>query len=92
MAGRNLKQWSVLFKGLGNINRLKILKMLADRKQISVSELASDLHISLKNTSRNLGILLNLDLVEYQGRSDRVYYSLSPGLQKDIASIFKMLF
>jgi len=77
MTKRNLKQWSTVYRGLGNPNRLRILQLLKQREKISVSELAYELDITIKNTSRNLGILLNLDLVEYQGKDDRVYYSIN---------------
>ncbi len=88
---RNLKQWATVFRGLGNQNRLQILEMLTKAKSMSVSELSEKLHITLKNTSRNLGILLNLDLVEFQGRNNRVYYNLNPRITEDIARVLKVL-
>lgn len=87
---RNLRQWATIFRGLGNPNRLRILKILTENKQKSVSELAEDLGITIKNASRNLGILSNLDLVEFQGKHDRVYYSLNPYLAEDIRKILRV--
>ena len=87
---RNLKQWSTVFKGLGNPNRLHILKILTARKQVSVSALAEELGISLKNTSRNLAILSNLDLIQYQGKRDHVYYSINPNIDSDIQKILNL--
>ena len=92
MSRRDSKQWATIFRGLGNPNRLKILRILSRRDKISVSELAAELDITLKNTSRNLGILLNLDLVEFQGKHDRVYYSLNSRLSDDLRKILNTTF
>ncbi|TSA45335.1 ArsR family transcriptional regulator [bacterium] len=87
----DLRQWGTVFRGLGNPNRLKILKLLSQNDKLSVSELADELDITLKNTSRNLGILLNLDLVEFRGKHDRVYYSVNSRLAKEVAQILRLV-
>ncbi len=91
MASKTLRQWATIFRGLGNPNRLQILKLLNKADKMAVSSLAEELGISLKNTSRNLSILLNLDLVEFQGKHDRVYYSLNSKLTDDISKILKII-
>ena len=85
-----LKKWATVFRGLGNQNRLHILKLLHEKRSLSVTELAEELEISFKNTSRNLGILLSLDLVEFEGRKDRVYYSLASRLNNEVKQILKI--
>lgn len=90
MIKKDLRQWATIYRGLGNPNRLKILKLLSDREKMAVSELSDELGISLKNTSRNLSILLNLDLVQNEGKHDRVYYSLNPRLSDDLKRILKI--
>lgn len=92
MSNKSLKQWATIFRGLGNPNRLRILKILGQSEKVSVSALAEELGISLKNTSRNLSILHNLDLVEFQGKHDRVYYSLNSKLTNEIGKILKIIF
>lgn len=91
MGNRSLKQWATIFRGLGNPNRLRILKLLSQTEKMAVSALAEELGISLKNTSRNLSILLQLDLVEFQGKHDRVYYSLNSSLADEISKILKII-
>ena len=88
---RSIRNWSKIFKGLGNPNRLQIVKLLRFRDQLSVTDLSEELGISLKNTSRNLAILLNLDLVQYQGKSDHVYYSLNKDMDKGVSLLLKMV-
>lgn len=86
----DLKQWAIIHRGLGNPNRLRILKLLNEHDEMSVTELADELGISFKNTSRNLQILLNLDLVQYQGKKDRVYYSLNAHMIDTIKTILRL--
>ncbi|OGE84925.1 MAG: hypothetical protein A3J48_00340 [Candidatus Doudnabacteria bacterium RIFCSPHIGHO2_02_FULL_46_11] len=86
-----IRNWSKIFKALGSPNRLMILKILSNKGQVSVTALSEELGISLKNTSRNLSILLNLDLVEYEGKSDHVYYSLNKDMDKTVSSLLKVI-
>jgi len=87
---RQLNQWATIHRGLGNQNRLKILKLLTDRKAMSVGEIADELKISFKNTSRNLRILQSLDLLEFEGRNDRVYYSINRHLDSEIVKVINI--
>ena len=88
---KNLKQWATIFKGFGNPYRLQILKLLKRHGKMSVTKVSEELGISFKNTSRNLSILANLDLVESEGRTDRVYYSINSELDRDLKSILNIL-
>lgn len=86
---KDLNQWATVFAGLANQNRLKILRLLAKNQSMSVTEIAKELGISFKNTSRNLRILVNLDLIRFEGKKDRVYYHLNPKLSEEIKAILK---
>jgi len=92
MVKRDIKSWAILYRGLGNQNRLRILQLLKQKKRLSVSELAEELKITIKNTSRNLNILSNLDLVRFQGGQGRVYYFLNENIPSDISEILKINF
>ena len=81
---KNTNQWSVIFKALGNPYRLQIIKLLYKHGKMSVSALTSELKISIKNTSRNLSILQNVDILKSLGKSDHVYYEINPEIPKDI--------
>ncbi len=84
---KNIKKWATLHRGLGNHNRLHILQLLKNRGPLSVSDLAKELSISFKNTSRNLNILTNLSLVVFQGKQGKVYYSLNVGIPSEVRRI-----
>lgn len=72
-----MKRWSVVFKTLSNINRLKIIKLLSGNQQMSVSRIAEELDISFKATSKHLLMLHDLDILNSTGKSGQVFYSLN---------------
>ncbi len=78
------KRWTIIFKALGNINRVKIIQLLSRNKNLNVTQIAGELGISLKATSQHLTILSNLDVVEGVGKQGHVYYNLSLSLPTDL--------
>ncbi|MBI2054984.1 MAG: winged helix-turn-helix transcriptional regulator [Candidatus Sungbacteria bacterium] len=78
-----MKRWTVVFRALANINRLKIIKMLSNGRKMSVTEIAEDIGISFKATSNHLALLKNLDVVEARGALGHVFYSFNRQLPKD---------
>ena len=86
---RNLQQWSTLFRALGSPYRLRILQLLERRAEMTVTTLAAELNISLKNTSRNLSILQNMGLVESMGKQGHVPYRLNRRLPGEAVKILR---
>ena len=87
MARRNLRQWSTVFRGLANPYRLRIIALLQRNGSMSVSALTEALGITIKNTSRNLSIMQNLDILESEGRDGHVFYRLNHRLADDIRQV-----
>ena len=86
-----MKRWTVIFRALANINRLKIIKLLADGRNMSVTDIAENLKISFKGTSNHLALLKNLDVLEAQGAAGHVFYSLNRQLPKDFQRIISII-
>ena len=84
------KRWVNIFKALGNINRIKIIQMLSGGKSMNVTEIADEIKVSIKSTSRHLAILRNLDLLESEGRDGHVFYSLSKPVPADFKQAIKL--
>ena len=83
-----MKRWTQIFKALANINRLKIIKLLADRgTPMTVADIAAEIDISFKGTSKHLILLHNLDVLANRGRDGHVYYSFNRNLPADIKKI-----
>lgn len=85
-----MKRWTQIFKALSNINRVRIVKILSSRGRMSVSEVADELDISPKATSKHLIILHNLDVLNSKGKDNRVEYWLNSDLPADIKKTIKL--
>lgn len=84
------KRWVNIFKALGNINRIKIVEMLSDGKSMNVTDIADEIKVSIKSTSRHLMILRNLELLEGDGRNGHVFYSLSKTAPEDFKKAIRL--
>jgi len=84
-----MKRWTVVFRALANINRLKIIKMLAGGRKMNVGDIAEGLNISFKATSNHLAMLKNLDVLEAVGVEGHVFYSVNSQMPKDFQKIIE---
>ena len=84
------KHWANIFRVLSNINRIKIIAMLSGGKNMSVTEIADKLLISLKSTSKHLIILENFGVLESDGKRGHVFYSLNKNLPADFDRAIKL--
>lgn len=82
-----MKRWTIIFRAFSNINRLKIISILSRGRKINVSDIARSLHISFKATSNHLAILKNLDVIESEGMSGHVFYSINKNMPSDFKKI-----
>ena len=78
-----MKELERTLKALANKRRLAILKYLKAEKEASVGDIADEINLSLKSTSRHLGVLAAVDILEKEQRSLQVFYRLS-GSQKSL--------
>jgi len=90
MNNKNIHQWAKIFRGLANPHRLEMVRFLKKHGKTAVSVLAKEVGISVKNTSRNLRILHDLEILESLGKSDHVFYSINADLDKEVALIIKL--
>ena len=75
-----MKELERVLKALANKRRLAILKYLKTEGEASVGDIADEINLSLKSTSRHLGVLTVADILEKEQRSLSVFYSLSQNL------------
>ena len=85
------KRWVSVFKALSNINRLKIIEMLLGGANLTVTEISGKLGISIKATSKHLIILQNLELLESEGKTSRVFYKFSKTAPADFKDVIKLV-
>lgn len=80
-----------LLKVLANKRRLAILKYLKGNKEESVGTIADHINLSLKSTSKHLGLLITADILEKEQRSLRVFYSLTTKQQSIVMHVISLL-
>lgn len=78
-------------KALANRRRLAILKYLKENKEAPVAEIASEINLSFKATSRHLGVLSAIDIVEREQRSSQMFYRLSTNREPPVKYIISIL-
>jgi len=86
-----VKRWTQIYKALANINRLKIIELLANRGPMVVTDIAGEIDISLKGTSKHLILLHGLDILTARGKDGHVYYDynrIMPADAKKAVEVF----
>lgn len=73
----NTKELEKILKALASKRRLDVLKYLKRNREASVSEIAKEIKLSLKATSKHLRILYAINLLERENRNLMVYYQIA---------------
>lgn len=84
-----MKELERIYKAFANRRRLAILKLLSQRRELTVGTIAKAIKLSFKATSKHLNILASADILEKEQRSLDVYYSLNPAASETIKTILK---
>ena len=66
-----------VLKALANRRRLAIVKYLKKQGEKSVGDIASEIKLSFKSTSKHLAILNNVDIIDREQRSLQMLYRLA---------------
>ena len=86
-----MRELEKILKALANRRRLAILKHLKENREASVGEIADEINLSFKSTSRHLGTLAALDILEKDQRSLQVFYRLASQQKPAVKHILTIL-
>ena len=86
-----MKQLEKIFKGLANRRRLAIIHLLSRKKELPVAEIAREIHLSFTSTSKHLGILRQLDILDRRQESLTVYYRIAVQLPSVVRSVISII-
>ena len=78
-------------KALANKRRLAILRYLKGRKEATVGDIAEEIKLSFKSTSRHLSVLFSSDILEREQKGLEVYYRLASGVPESAKRILSLL-
>jgi len=79
-----MKELERILKALANKRRLAIVKYLKKAGRAPVADIAEEIDLSFKSTSKHLGILSAADILEKEQISLQMFYRLS-SIQKPAA-------
>ena len=86
-----MKELEKVLKALANKRRLAILKYLQKTGEASVTEIAKEIKLSFKSTSRHLGILTAADILGKEQRSLSVFYKIHSNLPQPVRQVLSLL-
>ncbi|MDO8522477.1 MAG: metalloregulator ArsR/SmtB family transcription factor [bacterium] len=78
-------------KALANKRRLAILKYLKRIGKSSVGDIASEIGLSFKATSRHLGVLTGVGILEKEQEGLTMWHSISPRKHPVATNVTKLL-
>lgn len=76
-----------VFKALGDDNRLAIILLIRQQRELCVCELTAALELPQPNVSRHLGTLRDAGLLDGERRGQWIYYQLHPELPRWVLRI-----
>ncbi len=77
----DVEQLAEVFKALGDVTRLRILALLAEKGELCVCEIVPALEAPQSTVSHHLATLKYAGLVRQRRESQMIFYSLTPGRQ-----------
>lgn len=86
-----MNQLERTLKALANKRRLTILRYLRRVSRASVGDIAGEIKLSFKATSRHLSILTSADILEKEQEGLVMWHRLNPKKHKVVAEVLKHL-
>lgn len=86
-----MKATEKILKALANRRRLAIVQFLHKTGKASVGEIATEIKLSFKATSKHLRILANADMLDREQVSLTMFYSLSRPVNAILRSVLTVL-
>lgn len=85
------KELERVFKVFANRRRIAIVMYLRKKNEATVGDVAEEIKLSFKATSKHLIILANAGVVESEQRSLQMFYTVSKNLSSAVRTILSIL-
>lgn len=86
-----MKQMEKILKALANQRRLSIIKFLKKNQPASVGDIAAQIGLSFKATSKHLGILRAVGILERTQQRLTMFYGIADKQEPTAQSIIPLL-
>tara|TARA_B100000945_G_scaffold301997_1_gene285255 strand:- start:569 stop:952 length:384 start_codon:yes stop_codon:yes gene_type:complete len=87
----NIEYGKTIFKSFSDVSRIRILNILANRKDASISDLEMILDFTQTKTSRHIYYLKNSGLLNSENKDQFIFYSLREEALDIVDQIFEFL-
>tara|TARA_B100000424_G_C22833844_1_gene445282 strand:- start:419 stop:802 length:384 start_codon:yes stop_codon:yes gene_type:complete len=87
----NIEYGKTIFKSFSDVSRIRILNILANKKEASISDLEMILNFTQTKTSRHIYYLKNSGLLNSENKDQFIFYSLREEALDIIDQIFEFL-
>lgn len=87
----DIKALERVMKAFANKRRIAIIQLLKHEHELAVTDIARRIRLSVKATSKHLGLLSNLGIVEKEQRSLLVFYRISRDVPSHAQAILTLL-
>ena len=87
----NEKELEKILKAFSNRRRILMLKILKKRNKISMGNMASQIKLSFRSTSKHFSILYTVGIVDREQHGLTMYYSLSSKPSSIISQILSII-
>jgi DNA-binding transcriptional ArsR family regulator len=86
-----MKIFEKQYKALANSRRLLIVKFLKTKNKASVGQIAKEIKLGIKSTSKHLRVLASVDFVDREQQSLQVFYFLPAQKPEILNHVLKLL-
>ncbi len=86
-----MRELEKVLKALANRRRLAVVKYLKKQGEKSVGDIAHEIKLSFKSTSKHLRILSAVDIVDREQKSLQMFYSLAKNQKPAARNIISLL-
>ena len=87
----NIEYGKTIFKSFADVARIRILKLLSNKKEACISDLEIVLNFTQTKTSRHIYYLKNAGLLNSRNENQFIYYSIKEEAMDIIDQIFLFL-
>jgi DNA-binding transcriptional ArsR family regulator len=82
-----MKKLEKTLKAFANRRRLAMLDFINEKEKASVGQIAGEIGLSFKSTSKHLAVLFAADLVEREQSGLQMLYSIAPEKRKVVNTV-----
>ena len=87
----NNRELERIMKAFANRRRLSIVSYLKKRKEATVGDIAEEIKLSFRSTSKHLGVLSAAGILEREQRSVQMYYKVASDIPAPASTLLSVV-